>query len=237
MTYLNFPALESISRQSFQNAIPYPWMNPSGLLTDEGYQRLVETLPDVSLFENRFGVKRAHGQQSHDRYTLEYREGLSLSSHWEQFLAELRGEAYSNFLKRLFGKRSLELTFHWHYTPNGCSVSPHCDAKHKLGSHIFYFNTKEDWDPAWGGETVILDDHGRFKRKSAPRFEDFEQSLPSTAIGNYSLLFQRLDKSWHGVRPIHCPEGHMRKVFIVVINRLSLFDRIQRVFGKSRQGY
>ena len=142
MTYLNFSALEAISPQSFQETKPYPWMNPSGLLTDWGYQRLVETLPDVSMFEKRFGVKRAHGQKSHDRYTLEYRKGLSLPPHWEQFLAELQGDAYSNFLKRLFGVKSLELNFHWHYTPNGCSVSPHCDAKHKLGSHIFYFNTK-----------------------------------------------------------------------------------------------
>ncbi len=237
MTYLTFSALEAISRQSFQGAKPYPWTNPSGLLTDWGYQRLVETLPDISLFENRFGVKRAHGQQSHDRYTLEYREGLPLSPHWKQFLAELQGEAYSNFLKRLFGVKSMELHFHWHYTPHGCSVSPHCDAKHKLGSHIFYFNTQEDWNPAWGGETVILDDQGRLSRKSAPRFEDFTESLASTAIGNFSLLFQRLDKSWHGVRPVQCPDGHMRKVFIVVINRFSLPDRIRRVFGKGPKGY
>ena len=237
MTYLNFAALEAISAQSFQEAKPYPWMNPPDLLTEAGYQGLVETLPNVSMFEKRFGVKRAHGQQSHDRYTLEYRPGLPLSPHWNQFLAELQGKPYSNFLKRLFGVKSLELNFHWHYTPNGCSVSPHCDAKHKLGSHIFYFNTKEDWDPAWGGETVILDDQGRFSRKSAPSFEDFPQSLASTAIGNFSLIFQRLDKSWHGVRPVQCPEGHMRKVFIVVINRLSLADRIQRVFGKSPKGY
>ncbi len=237
MTYLNFSALHAIPRQSFQNAKPYPWLNPSGLLTDEGYQRLVGTLPDVSLFEKRFGIKRAHGQQSHDRYTLEYREGLPLSPPWQQFLKELQGEGYVSFLKRLFGVKSLELTFHWHYTPNGCSVSPHCDAKHKLGSHIFYLNTQENWDPAWGGETVILDDHGCFNRKSAPRFEDFPQSLASTAVGNFSLLFQRRDKSWHGVRPVQCPEGCMRKVFIVVINRFSMIDRIGRILGKRRKSY
>lgn len=237
MTYLNFSALNQLSPRTFQETKPYPWMNPSGLLTDWGYERLVETLPDLSLFEKRFGVKRAHGQHSHDRYTLEYRKELPLSPHWTQFLDELQGEAYSGFLKRLLGIKSLDLHFHWHYTPNGCSVSPHCDAKHKLGSHIFYFNTQENWDPAWGGETVILNDHGHFSRKSAPRFEDFPESLASTAIGNYSLLFQRLDKSWHGVRPVQCPEGYMRKVFIVVINRFSLVDRLQRVFGKNRKGY
>jgi hypothetical protein len=237
MNYLNVPALEAISPQSFQETKPYPWLNPSGLLTDWGYQRLVDSLPDVTMFEPRFGVKRAHGQPSHDRYTLEYRKELPLSLPWEEFIAELQGEPYSTFLKRLLGVTSLELNFHWHYTPNGCSVSPHCDASHKLGSHIFYFNTQEDWDPAWGGETVILDDHGRFKRKSAPRFEDFAQSIASTARGNVSLIFQRLKKSWHGVRPIQCPEGCMRKVFIVVINRFSVLDRIQRTFGMSPKSY
>jgi Rps23 Pro-64 3,4-dihydroxylase Tpa1-like proline 4-hydroxylase len=237
MAYLDFDRINLIDPAVFQAQKPYPWINPQELITQDGYQQLFTSLPDVSMFEKRFGVKRAHGQQSHDRYTLEYREGLHISPHWKQFLAELQGKPYSNFLKRLFGVNSLELNFHWHYTPNGCSVSPHCDAKHKLGSHIFYFNTKEDWDPAWGGETVILDDQGRFNRKSAPRFEDFPESLASTAIGNFSLLFQRLDKSWHGVRPVQCPEGHMRKVFIVVINRFSLLDRIQQMFGKRRKGY
>ena len=237
MTLLDSSALKAIQRTSFEKTIPYPWINPKGILTDPGYQCLIETLPDVSLFEKRFGVKRAHGQASHDRYTLEYHEGLPVSSHWHQFIKELKGNEYTKFLKRLFRITSLELNFHWHYTPNGCSVSPHCDAKHKLGSHIFYFNTEKDWDPAWGGETVVLDDEGRFTRNSAPRFEDFSQSWSSQAIGNYSLLFQRLNKSWHGVRPIQCPEDHMRKVFIVVINRFSPLDRLKRLLGKKPKGY
>jgi hypothetical protein len=49
---------------------------------------------------------------------------------------------------------------HWHYTPAGKSVSPHCDSFNKIGSQIFYFSTPEDWDRSWGGETVILDDKG-----------------------------------------------------------------------------
>jgi hypothetical protein len=35
-------------------------------------------------------------------------------------------------------------------------------------------------------------------------------------LGNRSPLFARKEHSWHGVREIRCPEGHMRKVFIVV---------------------
>ncbi len=237
MTYLDFQRISAINPRQFQQEKPYPWINPSGFLTTEGHEELLATLPDVSLFQRRFGVTRAHGQPSHDRFTLEYQNDLPLAPAWKAFITEIYGNEYQNFLHRLFKINSLELTLHWHYTPNGCSVSPHCDAKHKLGSHIFYLNTEQDWKEHWGGETVILDDEGKFSRKSAPTFEDFTEATTSKAIGNYSLLFARKGNSWHGVREIQCPTNYMRKVFIVVINRFTMFDRIQRVFGKSTKEY
>ena len=91
----------------------------------------------------------------------------------------------------MLGRRFFSLRFHWHYTPNGCSISPHCDSKTKFGSHIFYFNTAADWDPAWGGQTVLLDDGGRLTPKSAPRFEDFDRVITAETLGNRSLLFAR----------------------------------------------
>ena len=235
MSYLDFDRLDALDPHAFQAQRPYPWVNPHGLLTPTGYQRLVESLPAVSQFTRLFGVKRAHGQHSHDRYGLEYRPGLQLAPAWQDFIDELAGSAYRRFICRMFGVRAVELRFHWHYTPRGCSVSPHCDAKHKLGSHIFYCNP--EWNPAWGGETLILDDGGRFGRSSAPRFEDFDRRIVSHTSGNRSLLFQRRNNSWHGVRPLECPEGQLRKVFIVVINRYSAVDRIRRLLGGKSKGY
>jgi hypothetical protein len=228
MSYLDYACLDALDGEAFRNQKPYPWINPEGALTDVAYRELRDNLPDVSLFDGYFGVSRAHGQQSHDRYVLEYRDGLALPAPWQAFVDELRGPRYLDFLRRLFGVRSLYLNFHWHYTPNGCSVSPHCDAKHKLGSQIFYLNTEDDWDPAWGGETLILDDKGRFGRRSAPAFEDFDKALPSQALGNRSLIFMQTGNSWHGVRPIQCPEGKLRKVFIVVVNRAGPIARVKR---------
>jgi hypothetical protein len=228
MSYLDYARLDALDGEAFRNQKPYPWVNPEGALTDAAYQELRDNLPDVSLFDGYFGVSRAHGQQSHDRYVLEYRDGLDLPAPWQAFVDELQGQRYRDFLRRLFGVRSLYLNFHWHYTPNGCSVSPHCDAKHKLGSQIFYLNTEDDWDPAWGGETLILDDKGRFDRRSAPAFEDFDEALPSQALGNRSLIFMQTGNSWHGVQPIQCPEGELRKVFIVVVNRAGPMARVKR---------
>lgn len=235
MAYLDFERLDALDPHAFQAQRPYPWVNPHGLLTPTGYQRLVGSLPAVSQFTRLFGVTRAHGQQSHDRYGLEYSPGLQLAPAWQDFIDELAGSAYRRFICRMFGVRAVELRFHWHYTPRGCSVSPHCDAKHKLGSHIFYCNP--EWNSAWGGETLILDDGGRFARSSAPRFEDFDRRIVSHTLGNRSLLFQRRNNSWHGVRRLECPDGQLRKVFIVVINRYSAVDRIRRLFGGKSRGY
>jgi hypothetical protein len=237
MIYLDRERLNAIDHTVFQSQKPYPWINPEGLLTAEGYQRLLETLPDVTRFTPLFRMQRSYGQQSHDRFALEYQDDLEVAQPWKEFIAELRGKDYQHFLARLIGSRSFELLFHWHYTPNGCSVSPHCDARRKLGSHIFYFNTAQDWDPTWGGETLILDDGGRLPYKSAPRFEDFKRIVPAEALGNRSLLFTRTKHSWHGIRELRCPEGYLRKVFIVVINRYKPLDRLRRFFGKSPKGY
>src|SRR5262249_45563354 len=65
----------------------------------------------------------------------------------------------------------------------------HRDAKRKLGSHIFYFNTDQDWNPTWGGQTLVFDDDGRFGNGSRPQFEDFARSFASNAVGNNSFLF------------------------------------------------
>ncbi len=235
MKYLDYDRLERLDAAAFQGQSPYPWINPQGLLSGDGLRRLIDNSPDIALFEKIFGKTRAHGQQSHDRYSLEYRAGLPLPDCWRDFIAELEGPRYRRFIARMFGRGFFRLRLHWHYTPSGCSVSPHCDARDKLGSHIFYLNDGGDWDPAWGGETMVLDDGGRFKRGSAPGFEDFDHAISAEAMDNHSFLFARKGNSWHGVRALNCPEGRLRKVFIVVVEDRFLGLRRQLVDGLKRR--
>jgi hypothetical protein len=229
--YLDKTGLNGLDAQAFRSRRPYPWCNPAGLLHEPALRRLQEDLPPQSMFNAVFGKARKHGQRSHDRYALEYQPGLALAASWRAFIDELQGPVYRRFLARMTGSDAFELRFHWHYTPGGSSVSPHCDAPRKLGSHIFYLNSSADWDPAWGGETVILDDAGRFSPRSAPAFEDFASAAPSRTLGNYSLLFARNGNSWHGVRETRCPAAALRKVFIVVIERASLASRLRRLLA------
>ena len=224
MHYLDRDKLDAVDAAAFANMKPYPFVNPAGLLTDDGYRRLLENQPDVSALTPSFGRKRSHGQYPHDRYVLEYQPGLELiREEWHEFVAELHSPPYTHFIKRLYGRNRFRLNMHWHYTPNGCVVSPHCDALHKTGSHIFYLNTPGDWDPSWGGQTLMLDDCGRFAVNSSPNFEDFDRIVAGECIGNFSTLFARRHQSWHGVRELKCPEDKLRKVFVVVINRPILY--------------
>ncbi len=227
MSYIDFDRLEQIDAQEFQQQKAFPWINPFGVLTDPGYWELVEAMPDVSLFEPEFGRERRFGQQSHDRFCLEYRTGLPISRPWSKFVDELRSRRYEAFLKRMFGRGSFTLRFHWHYASRGGSVSPHCDAARKLGSHLFYMNSSRDWKPEWGGQTVVLDDERRLSHRGSPKFEDFGSSITATCQDNMSFLFRRTEHSWHGVREIECPEDAMRKVFIVVIDDWRLIRRLR----------
>lgn len=231
MEFLDPERLDAIDTESFQGADPFPYANPEGALRPEAFDALRSSLPEVSLFQGSFGKRRAHGQHPHDRYVLEYHEDLDVPDVWHGFVRDLRSEAYAGFLGRLLGVDSLWLNFHWHYTPTGCSVSPHCDALRKLGSHIFYFNTEDDWDPAWGGETRMLSGPKKQGRRSAPLFDDFEHEIAAEALGNRSFVFARTNHSWHGVRPLSSPESELRKVFIVVINRMRVIDRARQWAG------
>jgi len=240
MTYLNFDCIQGISAEKFQKEQPYPWVNIPGTLTEEGYAQLRRTLPDGSLYERRVGYKRSHGQGYHDRSLLHYHPGLTLAEPWREFIAELQGEAYQSFIRRMLGlgpNKRLILTMEWYNAWQGCGVSPHCDARRKLATHIFYFNTEEDWDSSWGGDILILDDAGRLKRHSAPSFDDLRVASSLEARGNASLLFQRTAHSWHGVRPLQAPPERLRKLFLVTINAPTLQVLWRRIRGKDPDGF
>ncbi len=236
--YLDFDKLEAIDPVAFRATKPFPYANPYGLLTDTGYQSLLENMPDISIFEKIFGYRRLGGQDPHNRYALEWTPDVEVPKPWQDFIDELRSDRYRRAVGRLMGANKVEFRFHWHYTPNGCSVSPHTDSKREHGSHLFYFNAEGEWDPSWGGDTLILDDGGKLDFRTAPTYEDFAAEIPAKSIGNYSLIFERTDRAWHAVREIRCPEDRMRRLFIVVVSPDNLFWKIRdRLVGKKVKFY
>jgi hypothetical protein len=233
MKYLNVDAMHAIDIKAFRTQEPYPWINPQCFLTDMGFAELQANMPTLEMFEASFGKERKYGQQQHNRYVLEYVDGLDLPPAWQAFVEELKSKEYHDFIRLILARGHFKLRFHWHYTPNGCVVSPHCDARGKLGTQIFYMNSHDDWNTEWGGQTVVLDDNGRFDLESNPAFEDFDREFVAETMDNRSFIFARKLNSWHGVREIQCPEGAFRKVFIVVFEDVSprkiLYKRITRL--------
>jgi hypothetical protein len=228
---LDSTRLDRVDAEAFRHGKPFPFVEIEGALTPEGYGALLAELPDPAKFTAVFGRKRKYGQASHDRFAMQYRPWANLPGPWARLMAEIKGPAYRRFLARLFGRDDFLLHAHWHYTPTGCTVSPHCDAPWKLGSHIFYLNTERDWDPAWGGATLILDDDGRFPANSAPGFADFREVCSSGPVGNRSLVFMRDGNSWHGVTTLRCPEGALRKVFIVEVRERTAVNAARTALG------
>lgn len=236
MKYIDIDKLRNLGRDEFMAIKPYPYFNTEAVLTQQGYQDLLHNMPSLDLFDTRIGEERLGGQAPHDRYSLEYEPGMPVPKPWQEFIAELRGDAYRSQIRRLFGVRKIEFRMHWHYTPTGMDVSPHCDSRREHGSHLFYFNSAEDWDPAWGGATLVLDDGGKLDYKTAPTLEEFDAIHEVESIGNYSALMLRTDRAWHAVRPISCPEDRMRRIFILVVNPDNLFWKVRdRIIGKKIQ--
>ena len=240
MQYLDNDCLAGLSDEAFQTRRPYPWVNIQNTLTPEAFERLRTTMPDISLFEKMVGVKRAYGQGYHDRAILHYRPGLPLAEPWREFVAEIQGETYDSFIRRMLGRpagKRIIFSMEWYYGWQGCGVSPHCDARRKLATHIFYFNTLADWEADWGGEILIMDDEGRRKAHSAPEFDALKVAASLDPRGNGSLLFMRTEHSWHGVHPLKAPAGQLRKLFIVTMNAPTIQVWWRRLRGKDPDGY
>jgi hypothetical protein len=241
MEYLNRTAIEAISAEAFQSTRPYPWVRLENTLTPKGWERLRATLPDIEQFRMMVGVKRSYGQAPHNRGILHYQEGMDCADPWKEFISEIHGSAYDAFLRRMLGLRpnqEIILTMEWYYAWQGCSVSPHCDARRKLATHIFFFATDEDWPREWGGDILILDDEGRYQAHSAPKFDDLKVAASLDLRKNGSLLFQRTEHSWHGVRPLQSPKPDVyRKLFIVTVNIPSFQVWWRHLRGKDPDGY
>ena len=244
MTCLDHRRLAELAKgaDEFLARKPFPWAGFKGVLRDETFARLCAELPRLEMLASEFGKTRGHGQQSHDRFALQYNPVLDphLSPSWRDFIRELHAEPYLSFVRATWGlspRERFELSMHWHYAPAGASVSPHVDARRKYGSHIFYFNTPDDWDPAWGGQTLVLDAEGKLPPHASPAFGALREVAASEILDNRSFVFKRTDHSWHAVAPITAPPGKLRKVFIVVVNRVGLQVLWRRLRGKDPDGY
>ena len=233
----------------FTGQSPFPWHNFSRLLTPDGFELLYREYPPLSLFEKHVGLERAGGQRPHNRYYLAYEHSIyeqierqdagevkhaDLPEAWQAFIEEINNSPdYRAFSERLLGGGPYAPRFAWHVGITGSEVSPHRDSENKIGTHIFYFNTSEDWDMAWGGSTLVLD--GKKVEVPNPDFSDFTSETASELRDNHSFLFKNTPEAWHGVKTLTCPEGKYRRLFNVIFHeapkKRGIGDRLRKIFG------
>lgn len=146
---------------------------------------------------------------------------------WQQFIEELRESVgYRRFTERLLESGPMTVRFAWHVGFSGSEVSPHRDTDKKIGTHIFYFNTSEDWRKEWGGAILVLGDK-RIKEKN-PDVSDFGTVTAAQILDNRSFLFKNTREAWHGVEPLSCPPGRHRRLFNVIFEHAGSPPRRRR---------
>ena len=128
-TFLNTAVLDALDAARFRAQAPFPWVNPQYFIVPERYPELLDNLPGVAQFDAFFGKQRKHGQASHDRYILDYERGMDLAPVWRDFIEELCADTYRRLICRLLDVSHVRFRFHWHFTPDGGEVSPHCDSR------------------------------------------------------------------------------------------------------------
>jgi len=226
--FLDVDVLESFPMDEFLAQRPFPWWSIEAALRPEKFAELHAAYPSLDLFDWHESRDRAYGQRPHNRYYTAYRNPLyspyeghvkeDFPEVWQRFLTELEtSDDYQRFLVRVAGHPDLNLRYTFHVAKTGSEVSPHLDKPRKVSTHIFYFNTVDDWDPAWGGATIVLD--GKRSDNPAPDYSDFTDARRVDNLGNRSFIFRNTEDAWHGVPPMVCPEGHYRRLFNVVAER------------------
>ncbi|KPQ36433.1 MAG: 2OG-Fe(II) oxygenase superfamily [Phormidesmis priestleyi Ana] len=243
----NYPLLKTFKKSDFTRRRPFPWYNFQSLLTDATFQQLYADFPALDFFETHQSIARKYGQRSHDRYYLAYEETIyrnlerepqkgvihheQLPESWQHFIRSLQTDPiYRRFICNLLGVRTFTARYAWHVATAGRSVSPHVDARDKAGTHIFYFNTSEDWRSQWGGATLVL--QGKNYPGLNPEISDFSKVEAVEIMNNRSFLFKNKPDAWHAVDTINCPPATYRRIFNVIFELPQQKSFFHGLFGR-----
>jgi hypothetical protein len=239
--FLDEAALAALSVKEFRVRKPFPWLNAQ-VLKPDGFAVLARDFPPLSLFFWDEGRSGQHYQRPQNRYFLEYlpsqetqpgaARAEDLPDSWREFIDELASSAtYRDFVVRRLGRDDFVIRYNWHVGIQGSEVCPHRDKDSKLGTHVFYFNTTQDWNSEWGGATIILG--APDSAVEGPDWEDFGSATPVVCRDNFSLFFKNGPRSWHGVQPLACPEGSSRRLFNVVFEHHAAHRSARRPLMKQ----
>ena len=125
---------------------------------------------------------------------------------WRAFAAYLYGPLFDGHIRRVLLDRGVQLRdgsyrarFEFSWLHRDGYVRPHTDAVQKVVSIVCPM-VLEDWQPAWGGATEILEPIEGQSPVEFDRWERFRTIDSYPFQSNTANLLLRTDRSWHGVR-------------------------------------
>jgi hypothetical protein len=192
-------------RKSYSLNLPFPHIVIDNFLTGDAAEFIYNNFPTINQMPSIF------------REPMSYKGQLSdIEGKWPQFkrvFDELQSDKFRLFLSKLSGINDLISDpilagGGLHQSPKSGFLDIHVDANfhplhkdlHRRLNIIIYVN--KEWQSHWGGDLELWNDvgnkPGELGAKVEPKF-------------NRAVIFSTTRTSWHGVRPVNCPEGHSRK--------------------------
>jgi len=134
--------------------------------------------------------------------------------------------------------RSINVTFKFVTMATGESLCPHTDGSKKILSLVLYV-TDPTWKEDYGGGTDVYEPKYQILKDSwhdiyAPA-ELMNRMHTYKFVGNRLLFVLKSANSWHGVSPVHCPGGMLRKSLLITFQDNNARSRPKH-WGLIRRG-
>jgi hypothetical protein len=238
---------------------PFPYFCIDDYLPKDLYAALYREFPSMTAFDG----SNTTGKMAMHRRKLEFREFLASAPTWAATIDAFHGSEFLNDLEtfvrpalvRARGvaglrrwrigsgglplvERPIELSCEFSMLPSGAHLFPHTDKPEKLVSCLLYFPDPE-WETRYGGSTDLYrvrdskHDHN-WSNRPVP-FSSVDVVFRSEFRPNRLLVFVKSRNSYHGVSPLICPDGMVRKSFN--LNIKAAFDGWSHVGKRLLDSY
>ena len=179
--------------QSHLTLTPFKFSVIKKFIDQKKMKFLVSNLPSSGYYRSI----REHGSDKHynvlNKILVDLQHGRcqddSLPSCWTNLISELQHEDYRRSLSHLLqidlSQTYQEITLKCYSNKN--FLSPHTDKDLVVATHLIFLNL--DWQAAWGGELMLMNDPQTCFKRHIPRWDQ-------------SFAFVRSDQSWHAVAPV-----------------------------------
>lgn len=194
-------------RQQYRDASPYPHFKIDNFLDDRFALEVANAYPS---YQTALAMGKEYNALN-ERLKVQVTDRTRFPNPVGRLCDELNSHEFLSALEYITGIPNLKSDEQlagggMHVTGSGGLLDVHVDFNyiadrklHRRLNILVYLN--ENWDAQWGGNIELWDSDVR----------NCMQSFPP--VLNRCLVFETSENSYHGVTPVACPKGVMRKSF------------------------